>query len=158
MFVGSEGCLGVITEISLRLLPAPAPSSTLVAVFPDLLSAADAVLAVTARLRPSVLELMDRTSVNAVEDKLGMGLDRAAGALLLVCSDAPGAAAVAEIEEVGRICTEHGATEVHSTDDRAEGEARADVARRIDERRRPSGPISYEIGSADDPDRPESDS
>jgi len=43
-------------------------------------------------------------------------------------------------------------------DDRAEGEARADVARRIDERRRPSGPISYEIGSADDPDGPKSDS
>ncbi len=42
-------------------------------------------------------------------------------------------------------------------DDRAEGEARADVARRIDEVRRPAGPTSYEIGSADDPDRPESD-
>jgi GTP-binding protein len=40
---------------------------------------------------------------------------------------------------------------------RAEGEARADVARRIDEAQRPSGPISYEIGSKDDPDRPESD-
>ena len=42
-------------------------------------------------------------------------------------------------------------------DDRAEGEARADVARRIDERRRPSGPVSYEIGSADDPDLPDSE-
>jgi GTPase len=42
-------------------------------------------------------------------------------------------------------------------DDRAEGEARADVARRIDVHRRPSGPISYEVGSDDDPDRPESD-
>lgn len=129
MFVGSEGCLGVITEISLRLLPAPAPQSTLVALFPDLLPAAEAVLAVTARLRPSVLELMDRTSVNAVEDKLGMGLDRTAGALLLVCSDAPGPAATAEIEAVGEICARHGATEVHATDDRAEGEALA-VARR----------------------------
>jgi len=42
-------------------------------------------------------------------------------------------------------------------DDRGEGEARADVARRIDASRRQTGPISYEIGSEDDPDRPESD-
>jgi GTP-binding protein len=42
-------------------------------------------------------------------------------------------------------------------DDRAEGEARADVARRIDAGRRPSGPISYEIGSEDDPDRRDGD-
>jgi GTP-binding protein len=42
-------------------------------------------------------------------------------------------------------------------DDRAEGEARADVARRLDARRSPSGPMSYEIGSDQDPDRPESD-
>jgi glycolate oxidase len=129
LFVGSEGCLGVITEATLRLLPAPAPSSTLVAAFPDMAGAADAVLAITAGLRPSVLELMDRTSVNAVEDKLGMGLDRTAGALLLVCSDAPGAAAGEEIEAVGAICERHGATEIHATGDRAEGEAFA-VARR----------------------------
>jgi glycolate oxidase len=129
LFVGSEGCLGVITEVTLRLLPAPAPSSTLVAAFPDMASAADAVLAITAGHRPSVLELMDRTSVNAVEDKLGMGLDRTAGALLLACSDAPGAAAAAEIEALGAICERHGAAEIHATDDRAEGEALA-VARR----------------------------
>ena len=129
LFVGSEGCLGVITEVTLRLLPTPAPSSTLVAVFPDMVCAADAVLAITARHRPSLLELMDHTSVNAVEDKLGMGLDRTAGALLLVCSDAPGAAAAAEIEAVAEVCTRHGAAEVDATDDRAEGEALA-VARR----------------------------
>jgi glycolate oxidase len=129
LFVGSEGCLGVITEVTLRLLPAPAPSSTLVAAFPDLAGAADAVLEITARLRPSVLELMDRASVNAVEDKLGMGLDRAAGALLLVCSDAPAPAAAAEIDAVREICAGRGATEVHATSDPAEGEALA-VARR----------------------------
>ncbi|MBR7838588.1 FAD-binding protein [Actinospica durhamensis] len=129
LFVGSEGCLGVITEVTVRLLPAPAPASTLVAAFPDMIRAADAVLAITAGLRPSVLELMDRTSVNAVEDKLGMGLDREAGALLLVCSDAPGPASAAEIEAVAQICTRHGATEIHATDDPAEGEALA-VARR----------------------------
>ena len=63
LFVGSEGVLGVITELTLRLLPAQPPASTLVAVFPSIESAADAVLAITSSLRPCMLELMDRTSI-----------------------------------------------------------------------------------------------
>ena len=91
LFVGSEGLLGVITELTLRLLPAQPPASTLVAVFPSIEAAADAVLAITSTLRPCMLELMDRTSINAVEDFTSMGLDRTAEALLIARSDAPGA-------------------------------------------------------------------
>ncbi len=79
LFVGSEGLLGVITELTLRLVPAQPPACTLVAVFPSIEAAADAVLAITTKLRPSMLELMDRTSINAVEDYTSMGLDRYGG-------------------------------------------------------------------------------
>jgi glycolate oxidase len=129
LFVGSEGTLGVITELTLRLLPAPPPASTLVAVFASIEAAADAVLAITSELRPSMLELMDRTSINAVEDYTGMGLDRAAEALLIARSDAPGAAAPHEISVMEAACKAHGATELFCTDDPIEGDAFA-AARR----------------------------
>ena len=93
LFVGSEGMLGVITELTLRLVPAQPPACTLVAVFASIEAAADAVLAITSTLRPCMLELMDRTSINAVDDYTSMGLDRTAEAMLIARSDAPGAAA-----------------------------------------------------------------
>jgi glycolate oxidase len=129
LFVGSEGLLGVITELTLRLVPAPPPACTLVASFASIDAAADAVLAITSRLRPSMLELMDRTSINAVEDYTRMGLDRTAEALLIARSDAPGDTAAAEIAVMERACRDHGATEVLCTDDQDEGEAFA-AARR----------------------------
>ena len=123
LFVGSEGTLGVITELTLRLLPAPPPACTLVATFASVEAAADAVVAITARLRPSMLELMDNGSINAVEDLVRMGLDRTSGALLLARSDAPGAASADEIEAISADCSANGAQDVFTTSDADEGEA-----------------------------------
>src|SRR3982075_1136233 len=72
LFVGSEGALGVITEVTLRLVPAQQPLSTVVANFASVQAAAEAVLGVTSRLRPALLEFMDAATINAVEDKLRM--------------------------------------------------------------------------------------
>jgi glycolate oxidase len=130
LFVGSEGTLGIITEIVLRLLPAQRQPTTLVATFPTLSGATNAVLAVTRRMRPSMLEFMDKASINAVEDETRMGLDRDAAAMLIVQSDEPPAAAAEEIAEVERLCLEFGATECYTTDDAQEGEAFV-VARRM---------------------------
>jgi glycolate oxidase len=129
LFVGSEGTLGVITEVTLRLLPAPPPACTLVATFGSVEAAADAVVAITSRLRPSMLELMDNGSINAVEDLVKMGLNRDAGALLLARSDAPGGAAAEEIAQVRAACEANHASEVFTTSDPDEGEAFA-AARR----------------------------
>ena len=123
LFVGSEGLLGVITELTLRLIPAQGPASTMVATFASIQAAADAVLSISGQLRPSMLELMDRTSVNAVEDMLSMDLDRTAEALLVARSDAPGPAAAQEIALMESACLAHGASEVFCTDDPDEGEA-----------------------------------
>lgn len=123
LFVGSEGTLGVITELTLRLLPAQPRQTTVVASFATLDSATEAILAITGELRPSMLEFMDRVAINAVEDELRMGLDRAAAALLVARSDAPGEFAAREAEIMARACEKAGASEVFHTDDPAEGEA-----------------------------------
>jgi len=121
LFVGSEGTLGIVTRAILRLVPAQAPRSTMVASFPTVDAAAKAVVSVRRSLRPSMLELMDSASINAVEDFKPMGLDRSAGALLIAQSDAPGAARTEEITLMEAACAEAGADQVFVTDDPDEG-------------------------------------
>ena len=123
LFVGSEGTLGIVTEITLRLLPKQHRSSTVVANFATVEAATDAVLGVACQMRPSMLEFMDAVAINAVEDKLKMGLDRDAAALLLAGSDERGRSAAEDAERIAGVFGENGATDVFSTDDPDEGEA-----------------------------------
>ncbi|TQM28526.1 FAD-binding oxidoreductase [Nocardia bhagyanarayanae] len=123
LFVGSEGTLGVITELTLRLLPAQPVQSTVVASFASLTAATAAILGITGTLRPSMLEFMDSIAINAVEDEMRMGLDRSAAALLVARSDAPGEFAAREAEIMVEACEKAGATEVFHTEDPEEGEA-----------------------------------
>ena len=95
----------------------------MVASFASLEAATDAVLGVACPMRPSMLEFMDAVAVNAVEDKLKMGLDRDAAALLLAGSDERGRSASEDAEFISGVFGEHGATDVFSTDDPDEGEA-----------------------------------
>ncbi|MFD0788182.1 FAD-binding oxidoreductase, partial [Micromonospora azadirachtae] len=75
LFVGSEGTLGVVTEVTVALRPAPAESLTLVAVFPTTATAGTAVAEIAARgLSPSLLELLDQTHLRAIEAYQPMGL------------------------------------------------------------------------------------
>lgn len=130
LFVGSEGTLGIITEVVLRLVPAQKPPTTLVATFATLDDATRAVIDVSRTMRPSMLEFMDAVTIQAVEDVTHMGLDRDAAALLIAQSDEAGGHAASEITEIERICNDHNATECFTTDDPKEGESFV-VARRM---------------------------
>jgi glycolate oxidase len=122
LFVGSEGTLGIITEIVLKLIPAQRRAVTVVASFSTLEDATQTVLGITQQMRPSMLEFMDRATINAVEDLAAIGLDRTAAAMLIVQSDEPADYAAAETAAIREQCEANNAREITSTDDPGQGE------------------------------------
>ncbi|ALX05944.1 FAD-binding oxidoreductase [Aeromicrobium erythreum] len=118
LLVGSEGTLGVITEVTLRLRPAPPAPATVVATFASLPDAGRAVERMSAdALDVSLLELLDATTLRAIDAHTGMGLD--AAAMLLVQSDQPDPTAT--LAAVQRACEGAGAVDVAVTTDVEEG-------------------------------------
>ncbi|MEU0152577.1 FAD-binding oxidoreductase [Micromonospora fulviviridis] len=123
LFVGSEGTLGVITEVTVALRPAPEESLTLVAVFPTTAAAGTAVANIAERgLTPSLLELLDRTHLRAIEAYRPMGLRTEAQALLLAAVDT-GSRAADDLARLAEVCTAAGADEVYAATDAAEATA-----------------------------------
>jgi glycolate oxidase len=130
LFVGSEGTLGVITEITLGLRPAVTEALTLAALFPSVPAAGAAVAAITdSGATPSLLELLDAVHMRAIQANRPMGLPADAAALLLAGVDSA-AGAEGELDRIAECCREAGAVEVHVATDRAEAEALL-AARRI---------------------------
>ena len=123
LLVGSQGTLGLITEATLRLRIAPPPRATLLAFFPTLEAAGEAVASMTrAGIVPVTLELMDRTTIRAVDAVHRLGLDRDAAAMLLVESDLPGTAAAGEIDAADAACFAAGAGLVVRAEDATEAD------------------------------------
>jgi glycolate oxidase len=119
LLVGSEGTLGVITEITVKLLPAPREARTLVASFPTLESAGLAVSDIASSgSTPSMLEILDRTTVQAVDRMTKMGIGEGTAALLLVQSDDVDAESV--LAAIESTCARLGASDVVVSSDPAE--------------------------------------
>ena len=123
LFVGSQGTLGIITEATLRLRVAPPPRTTMLAFFPSLDGAGDAVARIVAAgTNPVTLELLDKPSIAAVDDAFQLGLDRDAEAMLLVESDRAEPAASVELDEAIRACEAAGATSTMRAADATEAD------------------------------------
>ncbi len=130
LLVGSEGTLGLITEVTVRLISPPQDKRTLLAYFRDIRTAGDAVSKIiAARIIPATLEIMDRTTINCVEDYAGIGLPREMAALLLIEVDGHPAAVAEEAQGVRKVLEEVRADEVHEAGN-AEEAARLASARR----------------------------
>src|SRR6202012_4942033 len=128
---GPEGTLGVVTEVTLRLRPAPAGTPrTVVGAFPDLVSCGQAVAQITRRgLTPAVLELLDRACLEAVEEWKHLGIDADAAALLLAPVDTPGDSSAAAGGAIAAAMTDAGAMWSELPTDDAEAEALFDARR-----------------------------
>ncbi len=113
LFVGSEGTLGIITKITVKLLPLPENKKTLLAIFPHLDDAARTVSSIIqARIIPATLELIDQAAIRCVEDYLNMGLPTQAEALLLIEVDGDNDTVTRQNERIKDICLKNGAGEV----------------------------------------------
>ena len=113
LLTGSEGTLGVITEVTMALLPMPPASGAGVAYFPSLADAGRAVTGiVTGGLLPATLEFLDQKCIGAVEDYARLGLRRDAGALLLFGDDGPDDVVRRNLARMAERCTDSGALDV----------------------------------------------
>ena len=121
LFIGSEGTLGIITEVLLKLLPRPAARRTMLATFPSMESAAQTVSAIiAARIIPCTLEFLDQMTIRCVEDYTKIGLPTDCAALLLMETDGHPAAVADEAEKMAAIALQNGAIEVTTASTDAE--------------------------------------
>jgi glycolate oxidase len=114
LFVGSEGTLGVITELILKLVPLPKAARTTKAVFPELAKASQCVNNILdAGIVPATIELMDETAIATIEEAMQMGLPLDVEAILIIESDGMDEDVVVnEIETIADICRATGARDV----------------------------------------------
>jgi glycolate oxidase len=130
LFIGSEGTLGVITEILLKLVPRPLARQTMLALYERIEDAAETVSAIIeARIIPCTLEFLDQTTASCVEDFAHVGLPADCAAVLLMETDGHPAAVADEAARMAEIARTKGARDVRLAKDDAEALALA-AARR----------------------------
>ena len=120
--VGSEGTLGIVTEVTVRLEPLPEGVETLLVIFPDVVSACRAVgRIIRSGLVPAALEIVDQRTIRAVEDSVyAAGMPRDAGAILIAELDGPVASLPPQVERVRRFSADEGASAVQVARDEDE--------------------------------------
>jgi glycolate oxidase len=130
LFIGSEGTLGVITKVLLRLIPQPPAKKTMVATYAAMDQAAQTVSdIIAARIIPCTLEFLDRTTIHCVEDYANVGLPLDCEALLLMETDGHPAAVAEEAARMEELARKNGAREVRVARDDVEA-AKLAAARR----------------------------
>ena len=131
IFIGSEGTLGVVTKILLKLIPKPVARKTLLAVYERMDQAASTVSAIiAAKIIPCTMEFLDRTTIRCIENYSKVGLPLDCDAILLLESDGHPAAVDEEAERMAQIARGHGARSVSLAKD-VEEATRLMTARRM---------------------------
>jgi glycolate oxidase len=130
LFTGSEGCLGIVTEVTVKLLPLPPFQQSIQAFFPQLDGASKTVTRIIGSgIVPVALELMDKAVVNMIEDSAHIGLPRDAEGTLLIMVDGEEATCRKQVEVMENICREEGSSAVQVAQS-AEEEDKLWLARR----------------------------
>jgi glycolate oxidase len=120
-FTGSEGTLGIVTKIIVKLTPAPESVHLVLAAYDSLEAGGHAVSdIIAAGIVPAAIEMMDALAIEAAEAAVHCGYPAGATAVLLVELDGPAAEVAAELARVREICTAAGAREIRTADDPAE--------------------------------------
>jgi glycolate oxidase len=113
LFCGSEGTLGIVTEITARLLPKSEAQRSIQAVFRDLDGTGQAVAKIMgAGILPVALEIMDSVVINLIEDSAHIGLPRDAEGLLLIMVEGAADTLKQQVERIAQLCRDQGATDV----------------------------------------------
>jgi len=121
VIVGSEGLLGVVTEVTVRILPKPEAARAVLVGFPDAQSAGACVAQVIAKgIIPAGMEMMDRPAIHAAEAFVKVGYPLDVGALLIVEVDGPAAECDHLTQEIALIATENGAVTARVSRDESE--------------------------------------
>jgi glycolate oxidase len=121
VFVGSEGTLGIITKILLKLIPLPETKKTMLAYFHSVDAAAKTVSAIiAAHIIPVTLEFLDRITIECVENYSHIGLPKDMEAILLIEVDGPKSVAEDDSKKIIDICKNHSAAEFHTAQNNEE--------------------------------------
>lgn len=132
LLCGSEGTLAVITELTLRLVPAPAAYSVGLAYFRSLAQAGAAVSRILAEgVLPATLEFLDSTCIRTVEDYANVGLRTDAGALLIFGQDGDRHTVETDLERMAGTCRDEGAIETHLASDDLEAQSVLEARRAV---------------------------
>ena len=124
LMVGSEGTLGVITRLLLRLLPKPEAVRTLLTVYPETRMASRAVARImSSRIVPSTLEFMDRSAIDCVKEYMETEIPDDAAALLLIEVDGGPSAVREQVDSIRSICREVGANLIRTAESEEERES-----------------------------------
>ena len=124
LMIGSEGTMGVLSDITLKLIPPPQASQAMMAVFDSVDRASETVSAIIAhKIVPCTLEFLDQFTIQTVEDFRHAGLPTSAKALLLIEVDGHPEQVTEDAHKVRELCTAQGATQIQVAQSAAEKEA-----------------------------------
>ncbi|MDQ3186710.1 MAG: FAD-binding protein [Pseudomonadota bacterium] len=121
LMTGSEGMLGIVTEVTVKLTPRPEKAQVVMAAFDDIRKAGDAVANVIgAGIIPAGMEMMDKLTTHAVEEYIHAGYNLDAAAILLCESDGAAEEVAEEIQRINELMNKSGAIEIRTSRDEAE--------------------------------------